>query len=365
MPPPELSGQLGRFGSELGRLVPELSERVPGLPPTLRSDPETERYRLFDAVAAWLTAASAASAILVVVDDLQWATKPTLLLFRHLVRSSELKRLLILGTYRDTELGHDHPLVEVLADLRRQGGVERLSLMGLDSSGVAAFIEQAAGRALEDEDMLLARAIYEETEGNPFFVREVLRHLVETGALERREGRWATRFSVEELGIPEGVRELVGRRLSRLSAGANRVLRTAAVVGAEFEPALVRAAEEIDEEELISALEEATGARLVMEGTLSTTGSQRCAGPPSTAGWRRPSSGSTEPDRVLASASWPVTGWLPPSPPSWVRPSTTPAGRGRRPWLDSPPKKASAGTPRRWSCWAITHLPTSVCGQSC
>src|SRR5205807_10274255 len=195
-----------------------------------RSDPQTERYRLFDAVVAWLAAASAEEPVLLVLDDLQWTAKPTLLLLRHVVRSPALRRVLILGTYRDSELGHDHPLVEVLADFRRQRDVERLSLAGLDSSGVAAYMEQAAGRALDDEDLLLARAIHEETEGNPFFVREVLRHLAETGAIERQGGRWATRLSGEEVGIPEGVREVVGMRLARLSGGANRALRTGSVV---------------------------------------------------------------------------------------------------------------------------------------
>jgi DNA-binding SARP family transcriptional activator len=265
LPEGELSERLGRHRGELARLVPELAERVPDLPPPLQSDPETERYRLFDAVADWLATTSADQPVLLVLDDLQWAAKPTLLLLRHVVRSPELRRLLVVSIYRDTELSHDHPMVELLADLRRQGGVERLSLSGLDQAGVVAFMEQAAGHDLDDEDLLLARAIYEETEGNPFFVREVLRHLTETGAVDRREGRWATRLPVEELGIPEGVREVVGRRLSRLSEEANRVLRVAAVVGPEFELPVIQEAAGLDEEDLLSALEEANEARLVIE----------------------------------------------------------------------------------------------------
>ncbi len=159
-PGDELIRCLGRYPRELVRLVPELGERLPGLPPPLSSDPETERYRLFNAVAAWLGAASADQPVLLVLDDLQWAAKPTLLLLRHVVRSPDLKRALVLGIYRDTELGHDHPLFEVLAALRCQTGVERFSLVGLDSSRVAAFMEQAAGHALDDEDLALARAIH-------------------------------------------------------------------------------------------------------------------------------------------------------------------------------------------------------------
>jgi hypothetical protein len=132
---------------------------------------------------------------------------------------------------------------------------------------MAAFMEQAAGHALDDEDLVLARAVHEETEGNPFFVREVLRHLTATGAVEQRQGRWGARLPVEQLGIPESVRDVVGRRLSRLSQSANQALRTAAVVGPEFELPVVQAAGGFDQEALLSALEEATEARLVVEAT--------------------------------------------------------------------------------------------------
>jgi class 3 adenylate cyclase len=265
-PPADLKERLGRYGGELTRLVPELAERVRDLPSPLRSDPETERYRLFDAVAAWLSATSLEAPLLLVLDDLQWAAKPTVLLLRHVVRASEA-HLLLLGTYRDTELSHDHPLVELVGDLRRLSGVGRVSLSGLDDVGVAALVEQASGRTLDDEGVALARAIYEETEGNPFFVREVLRHLVETGAVERHEGVWATRTPVEELGIPEGVRDVVGHRLSRLAETTNQILRVAAVVGSEFELPVVQEAGPFDEEVLLSALEEATGTRLVIEAS--------------------------------------------------------------------------------------------------
>src|SRR5437762_7748406 len=114
------------------------------------SDPEMERYRLFDAVAAWLAAASAEQPLLLVLDDLQWAAKPTLMLLRHVVTAAGGGRVLILGTYRDTELTHDHPLLQVVPDLRRHGGVERLSLGGLDDVGVTAFVEQASGATLDE-----------------------------------------------------------------------------------------------------------------------------------------------------------------------------------------------------------------------
>jgi class 3 adenylate cyclase/tetratricopeptide (TPR) repeat protein len=261
----ELPSRLGRHAGELERLLPGLRERLPDAPPLLQSDPETERYRLFDAVNGWLAAIAGHDPVLLVLDDLQWAAKPTLLLLRHVARSPEPMRLLIVGTYRDTELHHDHPLVELLADLRRETGIERISLSGFDQGAVAGYIAEVAGHELDDEGLALARAIHAETEGNPFFVREILRHLRETGAIVQRDGRWVTSTAVEDVGIPEGVREVVGRRVARLSSDANRVLRVAAVVGTEFELPVVKQAGDIDDEAIFSAVEEAIAARLVVE----------------------------------------------------------------------------------------------------
>jgi DNA polymerase III delta prime subunit len=256
---------LGRYPGDLSRLIPELAERLPGLAEPLRSDPETERYRLFDAVAAWLSTVSRDQPLILVLDDLQWAAKPTLLLLRHVARSAEGGQLLIVGTYRDTELGRTHPLSGVLADLRRTPGLQRVSLSGLDSSAVTALLEQAAGHSLDDGDLALARAIHHETEGNPFFVREILCHLAETAAASRRNGHWVTGLLVGELGIPEGVRDVVGRRVSRLSETANRALSAAAVAGLEFELEVVEQAAGIPGDDLVAAFEEVAAAGLLVE----------------------------------------------------------------------------------------------------
>ncbi len=175
--------------------------------------------------------------------------------------------VLVLGAYRDTEVGHTHPLVELLADFRRHDGVERLPLAGLAQADVAHFMAEVAGHELDDDGLSLARVIHSQTEGNPFFVREVLRHLTETGGLERQEGRFRTRLPVDDLGVPEGVREVVGRRLAHLSGEANAALRVAAVVGAEFETSVVRVASDLKDDVLLSALEEALAARVVVESS--------------------------------------------------------------------------------------------------
>ena len=258
--------RLGRYAGDLTRLLPELPDLVAGLPEPLRSDPETERYRLFDALVGWLSAVSTEAPVLLVLDDLHWAAKPTLLLLRHVLRSAEPLRLLVVGTYRDSEVGRGHPLSDLLAELRRDGEVERLAISGLDAAGVTAFVEAAAGHSLDDEEAQeLPRLVWRETEGHPFFVAEVLRHLSESRAIEQQDGRWVLRSDLGELRIPEGVRDVVGRRLSLLAESTNQLLSVAAVVGLEFEPAVVERAGGVGEDELLAALDEATAARLLIE----------------------------------------------------------------------------------------------------
>ncbi len=264
-PSPNLAPLLGQHGGELSRLVPELAAVLPGLPDPLSSDPDTERLRLFDAVATWLSAVSAERPVLFVLDDIQWAAKPTLLLLRHVLRSAEPLRLLVVATYRDTEIGRAHPLGDLLADLCRLDGVERISLAGLAAPAVSAFLRRAAGRELVGEELELATAVHRETEGNPLFLQQVVRHLIETGVIREIYGRWTAVVPVERMGLPQGVRDVIGRRLSRLSSTANRALAVAAVAGDEFEVPVVEHAGRLDEEAMLSALDEAVMARLVIE----------------------------------------------------------------------------------------------------
>jgi len=130
--------------------VPEIGDELIDLPARLRSDPETEQYRLFDAVAGWLAAVSAQSPALLVLDDLHWATAPTVLLLRHLVRWSDPVRLMIIGTYRNSELAPAGALGQLLADLRGAPGVERVELCGLDEPDVRALVRSSLSYARQD-----------------------------------------------------------------------------------------------------------------------------------------------------------------------------------------------------------------------
>ena len=258
-PVPLTAEHLGRHAGDLVRLAPDLGERVPGLPPPLLADPETERWRLFQAVGTWLEQAAAAGGLVLVLDDLQWAPAPTIALLGQLLDGSGAPRLLVVGTYRDTE--RTATLGSLLTELRYRAGVERLALSGLDELALADLVASAAGTERDEAGLALAGALHRETEGNPFFVRELLRHLEETGAL----GRGRSPADLDTPGLPGGLAEVIGRRLEALPPLAGRALRRAAVVGRDFDLATLAALTGADDEDLLDALEAAVRARLVEE----------------------------------------------------------------------------------------------------
>ena len=184
-PEDQLLAHVETNGSELARLVPALTSRIPDLPPSKATDSDTERYLLFAAVVGLLTTLSAHQHVVLVFEDLQWADEGSLLLLRHLTAAEPSMRVLVLGSYRDSELSQSHPLLDTLAALHRQSGVSRIELTGLDGNGVVALMEALAGYTLDDAAVGLAHTVYRETDGNPYFVSEVLRHLSETGAIYR------------------------------------------------------------------------------------------------------------------------------------------------------------------------------------
>jgi class 3 adenylate cyclase len=265
-PAPMLDGYVERFGGDLARLVPGLGDRLSGLPAPRQSDPETERYLLYAAVAGLLEGAGEQESVVLILDDLHWADGPTLSLLRHVVTAGSSMRMLIVGTYRDSDLAREHPLTALLADLHREQGVQRLKLTGLEAEDVLALMEAVAGQDMEEEGRELAREITRETAGNPFFAGELLRHLTESGAIVQEDGgRWRLVGEVSDLGLPQSVREVVGRRVERLGADARTALSAAAVIGRDFDLDLLVAVVEIDEARLLELLEEAVGASLLQE----------------------------------------------------------------------------------------------------
>ena len=258
---------MARHGRELCHLVPDLAQRVGDLSAASQGDPDAERYLLFSAVTGFVARLCSDNPVLLVLEDLHWADKPTLLLLRHLITATDSSRLLVLGTYRSTDLGAEHPLADVLANLRREEQVRRVDLHGLNDGELVALLEAAAGHALDDQGVTLAHALYRETDGNPFFTREILRHLAETGAISQRaDGRWVAEVDFRGHGsLPTSVREVIGRRVARLGEETVQALQAAAVIGRDFELDLLAGVTDKSEDRLLDLLGAAIRAVLIRE----------------------------------------------------------------------------------------------------
>jgi eukaryotic-like serine/threonine-protein kinase len=252
--PVALAWQLGGGAAEVAQLIPEVAEKL-DIEPAKGSDSEEARFRLFDSVTSLLLAAARDRPLVVVLDDLHWADEPSLLLLRFATRELATSGLLVLGTYRDVELGRHHPLARVLGEISGVEGSGRIPLRGLGVGAVERYIEMTSGAPSPPG---LAEAVQDQTDGNPFFVGEVVRLLAS-------EGRLTAGGSAAELEIPQGVREVVGRRLDRLSEGTNEALRVAAVIGRDFDEDLVARVAKQSPEELMRAANEAIAERLVAD----------------------------------------------------------------------------------------------------
>jgi len=255
-----LREQLGSFGGIVAKIVPELRERLLDLPEPVALAPEEERYRLLDAVAQLLWAFARRAPLVLVVDDLHWADGTTLAMLRYLARFLRRHPVLLLGAYRDVELGRRHPLGEALTALQREVELERMALSGLDRMAVTELLE---GVAKHEVQASFVEAITAQTGGNPFFLREVLLHFFEGGKFKRADCRLNSSFSIESMGVPDGVRQVIVRRLSRLSAEANRLLATASGCTGAFRFDVVSAAADLEGSSALDALDAALEAQLL------------------------------------------------------------------------------------------------------
>jgi DNA-binding CsgD family transcriptional regulator len=255
--------QIGPAAPLLARLVPALRAALPDTPPAPPLGPDEERFRLFDAVAQLIGVIAAAHPAVVVLDDLQWADRDSLRLLRYMARGARRTRVILLGTYRENERDATHPLIETLAALRREADDLRIVVRGLSEAEVERFLATTAQR---DLPQALVRAIHAETGGNPFYVREVFRHLIEEDKIVARGDRWATDFSMAELGIPDSLRHIVGRRIARLVPATADLLRLAAAFAGGFDLPMLQALGDRSEEQLLDSLDEAIRAGFLRAG---------------------------------------------------------------------------------------------------
>jgi class 3 adenylate cyclase/tetratricopeptide (TPR) repeat protein len=253
-PPEEVAAELGREVAELGQLLPELASLEGAPRPATELDPEMARFRLFDAMTSCLRSAAADRGLVVVLDDLHWADRASLLLLGFVAAELADTRLLVIGTYRDVEVDRRHPLSGTLAELYRQPATSYVALSGLDQGDVGRFIAGVTGA---DPALDLVAAVHGQTEGNPYFVSELVRLLAAEQRLEAG--------GLRDAGVPEGIRHVIGRRLNRLSDAANASLAAASVQGRDFDLDVVARATGAPPGDVLDDLEEAMEARLVVE----------------------------------------------------------------------------------------------------
>jgi DNA-binding CsgD family transcriptional regulator len=263
-------------GDELARLLPR---RIDGLGPSpAGADPAgagdvlehsgdlgAERFRLFDAVVTLLATLAARRPLLLVLDDLHWARRPTLELLDHLIRSPGTAPVCVVATYRSTAADVGDDFKAALPDLRRHASVSRLVIGGFDHDDVERFVAGAAGH---DPGPALAPAVdllADETGGNAFLLGELWRHLIDAGHLVRVDGRWRATGPIGGMSSPEGVREVVAARLERLPEPTRALLHRAAVIGTRFSIPVLAAASDSNVRTVLAQLDPAVRAHIVEE----------------------------------------------------------------------------------------------------
>jgi class 3 adenylate cyclase len=252
----ELRHQMGRGAADVAEVVPEVRVRLPELPQLPRIKPEDARFRLFDSVTTTLKAAAVARPLVVMLDDLHAADESSLRLLAFLAAEMASSRILVVGTYRGAEAEPGTPLGRTLAELAR--AVHAKQVIRLGGLSLEEASELATSLANSDPSPELVRSIYARTEGNPLFVREL--------------SQWV--FAAVEAGkqpaaapatLPESVRQVIGRRLERLSEACHRTLLAACVIGRDFSLSLLARVEEDEVQGVIDRLDEAEEARIVTE----------------------------------------------------------------------------------------------------
>jgi eukaryotic-like serine/threonine-protein kinase len=249
--PDALAATMGAGAADIAEIVSEVRRRLPGLAPPPAVGAEQARFRLFDSVTTFLVNASRREPLVVVLDDLHWADGPSLRLLEFLAPHLGDARLLVVGMYRDTELHAQHPLTQTLFELARVRPPRRIALRGLTRAEVARYIAMTAG---VEPDEVLVSAVHAKSEGNPFFVAEIVRLLSAEGQLDTVPGA---------IAIPHEVRELIGRRLAPLGPACREALAIAAVIGREFDLRVLQGVAGVPVERLLEALDEAQAARVI------------------------------------------------------------------------------------------------------
>jgi tetratricopeptide (TPR) repeat protein len=250
---------LGDEAAEVARLMPQLTRMFPDIPPPLKVPPEQSRRLLLSSTTKLIERAARTNPLILVLEDLHWADEGTLSLLDHLARSISTMRVIVIGTYRDSELDPAGPLMHSLERLIRQHLLERTDLQGLSTTAVGEMIRGLTGH---EPAAALVSLIHSTTEGNPFFIEELFQHLVERGRLNA-EGELLGALNVEDIEVPHNVLLVLRRRLARLSDAAQKALGAAAVIAGSFTFELLHTAIGGDADGLLGCIDEAEDAGVI------------------------------------------------------------------------------------------------------
>jgi DNA-binding winged helix-turn-helix (wHTH) protein/predicted ATPase len=251
---------LGDEASDLARLLPKLNRLLPDLPITLNLPADLARRQLFNSFSNFIAHRARERPILLVIEDLHWADESTLALTRHLSERISDVPVLVIGTYRETEVDVGPALSRTLDDLIRERLALQIRLKGLPSGDVAQVLETLSGKTVP---AMVVGEFMAETDGNPFFVEELFRHLDEEDRLYDSTGQFRARLKIDELNVPPNVRLVVGRRVTRLDEDTRKILAVAAVIGRSFAFELLEAASRKESPALLNCLDEALAVGLI------------------------------------------------------------------------------------------------------
>lgn len=250
------------YGAELARLGQEFAAALGFEGFSTSSASHDEPYRLWRGVSLLLEAAASVAVTLLVLDDLQWADAASLGILGFLGREITTMPVLIIGAYREEDTAQGHPLQSTISELTHARALRALRLTGLSREEVASL---AVGISSADIASELVTALHDETQGNPLFVEEMMHSLLDKRVRGDPERSTSIAMLASEFETPEGLRTVMGQRLSRLSDKCQLVLSAGAAIGREFGLTLLESAGELTRDELLAALDEATRASVLRE----------------------------------------------------------------------------------------------------
>jgi tetratricopeptide (TPR) repeat protein len=273
---------LGAAAKDLGPMgvavmeegAPEKAEKDPSRVLDLaeelrRIDIGRQRDRMYETVSSMILEIARRRPLLLFLDDLHWADNATLQLLGYVVRSIHSSRVLLVASYRMEEVapvqGRPHPLIEAIGRINREGISATLTLKRLDLRETRHLLSITLNRTDFPEGFV--ETIFRQTEGNPYFLEEVMKSLSDQGIINPRDSQWHHKVDMTALTIPSSVRAVITQRISRLEPAAMKTLQNASVLGQEFNFKVLAAISDLAEEDLVDALEKLMHARLVYEDT--------------------------------------------------------------------------------------------------